>query len=105
VHIGEGSRNRWRADMGWKQSLFGALKTVGKEAGKTALQSAVTAAQVNPYASILATVLTTAANKQLPVDGVARETLRAFGVELTDEEFEVFVGVVAKMSKARVPKL
>jgi len=91
--------------MGWLSKFGKVAATIGKEAGKAALQSAATAAQVNPYASILATVLTTAANKQLPVDGVARETLRAFGVELTDEEFEVFVGVVAKMSKARVPKL
>jgi len=84
--------------MGWKDSLFGALKTVGKEAGKTALQ---TSAQVNPYASILATVLTTASNKNLTLDAIAQATLEAFGVELTPEEFQVFVLVVSKMSKVR----
>jgi len=84
--------------MGWKDSLFGALKTVGKEAGKTALQ---TAAHVNPYASILATVLTTASNKNLTLDAIAQATLEAFGVELTPEEFQVFVLVVSKMSKVR----
>jgi len=88
--------------MGWKQSLFGALKTVGKEAGKTALQAGVTAAQVNPYASILATVLTTALNKNLSLDALATATLEAFGVELTPEEFSVFVLVVSKLSKARL---
>lgn len=88
--------------MGWKQALLGTLKTVGKEAGKTALQTAVTASQVNPYASILATVLTTAANKNLPLDAIATATLEAFGVELTPDEFEVFVSVVSKMSKARL---
>jgi hypothetical protein len=90
--------------MGFKSKFFGALKAVGKEAGKTALQTAVTAAQVNPYASILATVLTTAANKDknLPLDETARLTLEAFGVELTPEEFEVFLLVVSKMSKARL---
>ncbi|MGH9428958.1 MAG: hypothetical protein ACRD2L_21955 [Terriglobia bacterium] len=88
--------------MGWKQNFLNGLKQVGKETGKAALQSAVTAAQVNPYASILATVLTTAANKNLPLDATAMATLEAFGVELTPEEFQVFVLVVSKMSKARL---
>ena len=88
--------------MGWRDSLFGALKTVGKEAGKTALQAGVTAASVNPFASILATVLTTSLNRNLPIEGVAKSTLDAFGVSLTDEEFSVFVVVVGKLSKAKV---
>jgi len=91
--------------MGWKSQLFGGLKAVGKEAGKAALQSAVQAAAVNPYASILATVLTTAANREnQSLDAIATATLEAFGVELTPEEFEVFVRVVSKMKEARVPK-
>jgi len=92
--------------MGWKQQLFGGLKTVGKEVGKTALQSAVQAAQVNPYASILATVLTTAANREnQSLDAIATATLEAFGVELTPDEFSVFVSVVSKMKSARIPRV
>jgi TATA-box binding protein (TBP) (component of TFIID and TFIIIB) len=89
--------------MGWLSKFGKVAKTVGIEAGKTALQAGISAAQVNPYASILATVLTAAVNKQLTLDAIARTTLEAFGVELTPEEFSVFLLVVSKMSKVRPP--
>lgn len=90
--------------MGWKQSLLGALKTVGIEAGKTALQTGVAEAQVSPYASILATILTTVASKNLPVEGVALATLQAFQVDLTEEELAVFVRVCEKLSQAKLSR-